>query len=155
MAEWRTAPSRPRFTVSDDGHVMGPSGKVLSQWPNRDGYPYVMGRNYVHQLVCEAFHGPRPTPRHEVAHWDGNPANNHASNLRWATHRENEADRVRHGRTNAVLGADDVREIRAMHAEGGWTLDDLADIFSVHRTTVWLIIRRETWAWLDDSKVAS
>lgn len=51
----------------------------------------------VHQLVAEAFHGPKPTPAHEVCHNDGRPGNNAASNLRWDTHSENIRDTVRHG----------------------------------------------------------
>src|ERR1044072_1408501 len=44
----------------------------------------------VHQLVCEASHGPKPSPAHQVAHFpDSDPLNNRASNLRWATALEN------------------------------------------------------------------
>jgi hypothetical protein len=35
--------------------------------------------------VAEAFIGPQPSPRHQVAHYDGVRDNNHYSNLRWAT----------------------------------------------------------------------
>jgi hypothetical protein len=52
---------------------------------------------YVHRLVCEHFHGPQPSPDHEVAHYDRNTKNNHYSNLRWATKSENQRDRHRHG----------------------------------------------------------
>lgn len=52
---------------------------------------------YVHALVAEAWHGPRPTARHEVCHNDGDPKNNVASNLRWGTRSDNMWDRVRHG----------------------------------------------------------
>jgi hypothetical protein len=62
----------------------------------RDGKYHHFG---VHTLVCAAFHGERPSPKHEVAHWDGVRTNNHFSNLRWATHRENGSDMKRHGRT--------------------------------------------------------
>jgi len=40
-------------------------------------------KRYVDELVCEAFHGPRPSPEHEVRHRDGNITNNRASNLMW------------------------------------------------------------------------
>lgn len=52
----------------------------------------------VHILVCSAFHGPKPTPKHEVNHLDGNKINNHPSNLAWATKSEN----IQHSYT--VLG---------------------------------------------------
>lgn len=50
----------------------------------------------LHRVVLIAFAGP-PSPGHEVLHGDGNPANNHLSNLRWGTRSENILDRVRHG----------------------------------------------------------
>lgn len=50
----------------------------------------------VHSLVAAAFIGPRPA-RYDVAHYDGNPANNRVENLRYATRRENHGDKKRHG----------------------------------------------------------
>lgn len=47
-------------------------------------------RAYVHQLVAEAFIGPRP-PRMVINHRDGNRQNNHLSNLEYVTHRGNSA----------------------------------------------------------------
>lgn len=41
-----------------------------------------------HSLVCEAYHGERPTG-YECDHIDGDPHNNHASNLEWVTPEEN------------------------------------------------------------------
>lgn len=120
------------------------------------GYPRVIlamvGRDtrqvHVHQLVCEAFHGPAPTAAHEVAHNDGNRANNHASNLRWATHQENEADKrahntapvgERHGMSKLDWNA--VREIR--RAAG--THEELARQYGVTRRTVGRIRNGLLW----------
>ncbi len=51
----------------------------------------------VHRYACEIIHGERPSPRHEVAHSCGNGhigcVNPH--HLRWATHRDNLAERMR------------------------------------------------------------
>jgi hypothetical protein len=66
----------------------------LTLWQNRKPH-----KVKVHQIVCRAFHGPKPSPAHEVAHWDGYRANVVASNLRWATKHENHQDAVRHGTT--------------------------------------------------------
>ena len=44
----------------------------------------------VHQLICEAFHGPKPTPEHIVLHLDEDPSNNVPGNLRWGTRKENQ-----------------------------------------------------------------
>lgn len=50
----------------------------------------------VHSLVAAAFIGSRPE-KYDIAHYDGNPANNRADNLRYATRRENHRDKIRHG----------------------------------------------------------
>jgi hypothetical protein len=51
----------------------------------------------VHRLICTAFHGPKPTPLHEVRHLDGSRTNNSAANLAWGTRSENAMDRKDHG----------------------------------------------------------
>jgi len=43
----------------------------------------------VHQLVCEAFHGPKPFPEAVVLHLDEDGLNNRPENLRWGTQKEN------------------------------------------------------------------
>ena len=43
----------------------------------------------VHQLVCEAFHGPKPFPAAVVIHLDEDGLNNCADNLKWGTQKEN------------------------------------------------------------------
>lgn len=43
----------------------------------------------VHQLVCEAFYGPKPFEDAVVMHIDDNPLNNHKDNLKWGTQKEN------------------------------------------------------------------
>lgn len=61
------------------------------------GHKKICGRVWIHQMVCLAFNGERPSGLHVVAHVDGNKLNNNASNLRWATRKENEADKKIHG----------------------------------------------------------
>lgn len=43
----------------------------------------------VHQLVCEAFHGPKPFPSAVVIHIDEDAHNNNPDNLKWGTQKEN------------------------------------------------------------------
>jgi hypothetical protein len=52
---------------------------------------------FVHRMVLEAFVGPCPDGM-EGCHNDGNPGNNHVSNLRWDTRSSNMLDKTRHGR---------------------------------------------------------
>lgn len=133
---WRTIPGYEKYQAS--------SGKWVSV--------------HVHVAVCLAFKGPRPTPKHEVAHRDGNRTNNRPRNLRWATHTENGADTRRHGRTrpgsknpSAKLTEEQVLEIRRLRNEG-WTLVALGTKFGVHFTTIHLISTGEKWGWLKAPK---
>lgn len=50
----------------------------------------------VHQVVAEAFHGPRPAGM-ETRHRDGDVLNNRSDNLVYGTHGDNMDDAVRHG----------------------------------------------------------
>lgn len=102
---WRPVPGWP-YEASSWGRVRRTvTGRILRPYRNpRFGYMSVKlsraGRTKgftIYQLVCLAFHGPKPTPRHEVAHWDGSKTNDRATNLRWATKKENEQDKLRHG----------------------------------------------------------
>lgn len=52
---------------------------------------------YVHRIVALTFIGVPPFAKSEVCHNDGNRRNNHYSNLRWGTRKENVADSIRHG----------------------------------------------------------
>lgn len=103
---------------------------------------------FVHQLVCESFHGPAPTKAHEVAHKDGNRMNCRAENLRWSTHRENEADKRRHGTNPAGErhgGAKlDWKKVRAIRALSG-SHEKIAADFGVSRRTVGRILSGQLW----------
>lgn len=96
----------PGYLVGNDGTVIGPKGRplrlciggancaLINVWDF--GAQKCVTRN-IHVMVCEVFHGPRPTPQHQVAHINGDRLDNRAANLRWATPSENIADQVRHG----------------------------------------------------------
>lgn len=77
-------------------------GRILSTYRNK-GYPAVKltvggtgRRAQVHVLVCEAWHGPRPTGA-ECRHLDDNKLNVSPDNLQWGTRSENMLDRLRNG----------------------------------------------------------
>ncbi len=110
---WRPVPSEPGILVSNAGRVLLqpgyaplPNGGYRAYMPEpRVGsvasatkgaahvyYNIVLpkGRTRkVHQLVCEAFHGPKPFPRAVVIHLDENGLNNRPENLKWGTQKEN------------------------------------------------------------------
>lgn len=77
-------------------------GKVLAGYTLPNGYRVhtltsiegVKTLCYVHVLVLRAFVGPCPEGL-EGLHWDDVKLNNHLSNLRWGTRRENLLDRYR------------------------------------------------------------
>ena len=104
---WVPISSAPRYLISNDGRVWSTHlGRELALTPHpKSGHIYVRladgGGNRpvfkVHRLVALAFIGPPPSPKHEVCHNDGNPANNAVGNLRWDTRSENVLDQVRHG----------------------------------------------------------
>jgi hypothetical protein len=83
--------------------------RMLRTPPNNHGYPFVticvdghkLNRR-VHQLVTEAFIGPRPEGL-VIRHLDGNKLNNASSNLTYGTAVENAQDCISHG-ANPQLG---------------------------------------------------
>ena len=102
MERWRQSTRLPEYLVSSHGNLMlipyqkdgrwfggrSISGTTAPDQPRK--LMQYKGKTYkVHQLVCEAFHGPRPSPKHVVMHLDDNPLNNRADNLKWATQKEN------------------------------------------------------------------
>ena len=109
---------------------------------------------YVHVIVCQAFHGPKPTPVHEAAHFDGIRLNNVPGNLRWATRPDNINDTMRHDMVpkgsnhhGAVVNENQVREMRALY-DKGIRVFRIADEFNVKYETVHSIVKRRSWAWL-------
>lgn len=151
----------PGYIVLANGTIIGKRGKPLKGFPNPGGYllfnTYQGGKYRTfsfHQVVCEAFHGPRPTQGHQVCHGDGDLRNNRADNLRWGTSTENHADQKRHGtrmdnrgekHPNAKLTAQQVRAIREQYAAGGVTQIGLAAEYGVSYGTIGPILLRETW----------
>lgn len=107
--EWRPVPGYDGvYEVSNLGNVRSwthrKRGAVMKQAFGTHGYLTVCvrgidgrtRRSTVHTLVAAAFIGPRPDGT-ETRHLDGNPTNNHALNLAYGTHAENQLDSVRHG----------------------------------------------------------
>jgi hypothetical protein len=160
MTEWRPA-SIPFYEVSEHGDLRllvnrsnRLAGTILKGTIKKHGYrEYKIWveekgvRVTSHREVLIAFVGPPPTPSHQCAHWDGDPLNNHYSNLRWATAAENTADKVRHGRHRKgrrSFTEEQVLEIRALR-DSGKSYAQIREIFPVSKGNLSSIINRKTW----------
>lgn len=104
-----TIPSRPGFRFGDDGSIetawtMGVRPKLGDEWralkasPRPNGYCWIyLGSRKgnkplrVDEVVCEAFHGPRP-PGMECLHRDGDRTNCRSENLYWGVAQNNLRD---------------------------------------------------------------
>jgi hypothetical protein len=162
----RPVPGFPGYFVTENGDVYsvrdnrkpGDKPTKMMPTPDRQGYGIVTlrvnGRQFtkkVCQLVAIAFHGPRPDPKSELRHLDGDNSNNRPDNLAWGTHAENVADRDRHGRTlvgsrgtQAVLNEEKVAVIKVRLLSGD-TVAAIARDYGVARSTIRWIARGRTW----------
>jgi len=137
--------------------VLPYDGDVCLAWPfaRTVGYgvmQYQGAGHLVSRLVCEAFNGPPPTPKHEAAHSCGKGhlgcvARKH---LRWATRAENKADEVLHGvhtrgarNGMAKLTALQAKQIRDLR--GTMTPRAIATRFGISRQGVSKIHLRQTY----------
>lgn len=158
------------YRVGDDGSVWsrkktGSTTKLYDRWTKLsaeiEGFGYyrvllMPGRKHfaVHLLVLNAFTGPSPKGM-ECRHFpDRNPGNNRVSNLRWGTRSQNMNDKTYHGthrnqrgtkNSMAKVNEEMVVSIRRLHATGKYYLHDLADLFNIHKVTVWAIVHRYSW----------
>jgi hypothetical protein len=174
--EWREIPGHPGYEASSFGRVRSTDRQVIDKNGRRmllrgkilkpaagGTSPYLRVSpnptvrhcsHLVHVLVCTAFHGPKPSPKHEVAHWNNDCLNNRPSNLRWTTSKDNKADMIRHG-TKRVgskinftkLTEMEVLAIRRLRASG-LTLRTVGERFGISETHVRRIAIGERWGHL-------
>jgi HNH endonuclease len=123
-------------------------------WPftlGENGYGNnVAGLGSPHVFTCEKFHGKKPTKKHEVAHSCGNRGCINPRHVRWAIHKDNEADKIIHGTTlhgercgAAKLSNQQVLIIRSKFRKVSNI--DLASQFGVSEATISVIGNRKTW----------
>lgn len=163
---WKVIEEFPSYAVSNLGRVKrivkpragpGKVGDFKAQFLCNSYLTVGLTRDHkvwsvsVHVLVCRAFHGPKPTPKRQAAHWDGNKTHNREDNLRWATPQENAADTVRLGECRgerngrSKLIEEDVREIRRLLGLGK-SQQSIADRFGVSQVTISEIALGQKWS---------
>jgi len=150
---WKPIPGFLGYEVSNGGQVRSyrkqtDFGKwIIDQIPQRILKPSLAGRylgvtlrlngktyrKNIAELVLLAFIGPRPEGL-EICHNDGNPSNNHLSNLRYDTHVANLNDAIIHGNIcldSRRLTDRQVQEIRQQYSTGKVTQGQLAKRYDV------------------------
>jgi hypothetical protein len=164
---WKVIEGWPFHQVSNLGRVrVLPGGKIKRRTVRKieqrkltvmgEGYVTVRSGVLVHRLVLIAFRG--PADGRQSRHRDGSRANNRLSNLRWGTRKQNEADKIGHGRTNrgarngqAKLSPRAVEHIRRATGPRG-IITALAELHGVSHGTVSMIRAGKRWADENRSK---
>ena len=107
------------------------------------------------RVICEMAHGQPPSGKHHAAHSCGNGHLGcvNPKHLRWASPKENCADKITHGtlpvgcaHPGAKLSEGDVLLIRSLSATHSQRA--LAARFGVSRRNIRAIIDRDSWGWL-------
>ncbi len=139
------------LTYAEDECLLWPFNK----FPNGYGKVSVKGRGrLVHRVICERAHGPQPAGMTDVAHSCGVRGCVNPKHLRWATHKENMQEMIRHGRSTrgtknsqAKLSEAQVLQVYSLSGKGK-SQESVGLIFGVSRKTVSDIWRGHRWAWL-------
>jgi hypothetical protein len=164
--EWRAVVGFQDYAVSENGDVVRvvdgktrKAGHVLTPKKESTGHLRVKlsinGKKQlvsVHRIVAMAFHG-EPVAGQVCRHLDGNPMNNHFTNLKWGTCLENHDDRRRHGRSfngerngRARLTQHQAEAIRAEYDGSYGCVARLARKYRVGWTTINDIVAGRKWA---------
>lgn len=164
MLELRQIDGFPCHRAGSDGYVYRlikkpsspnyPMKRVDHQGPH--GYRRVaLKRGFVfatHIVIATAFHGPKPSPAHEVRHLNGDRTDNRPENIAWGTRTENVRDMVRHGTCcrgeksgAAKLSEAEVDAIRVLRQQGA-TYAAIAERYGVSQSNIACIVRGKSWA---------
>ncbi len=148
---------RLQFVKETAAHYVGDDCFIWPFAKSSRGYGplTIRGRQTsAHVLVCELVHGPKPGPEYEVAHNCGVRACCNPRHIRWATRRENHADKLLHGTAQrgekhprVKLTEEQVKEIRSL--AGQLAHKQIAERYRITSGTVSNIINRHTWSWLE------
>ncbi len=155
--EWRKIHNE-QYSISENGILRNDrTGKILKAKIDNKGYNKFdlyngkgKSKGYLaHRLVAFNFLPPPLDKQIQVNHIDGNPLNNHYTNLEWVTPKENSEHAVKIGlfprgakHHLSILSDDDVMRIRELHTSGfkQW---QIADKFGIHPSVVSRYINRK------------
>lgn len=107
---WEDVENSDGFKVSSNGDIKNVSGKYIKFHDNLSGYLtcniIINGswcKRYIHRLVANAFVG--NVDNMQVDHIDGDKYNNHFTNLRICTNRQNQSfDNVKRTKASQFVG---------------------------------------------------
>jgi hypothetical protein len=179
--EWRVCPRFSMYEVSECGDLRRANrGRSTSNGTrirgsiDTDGYlRYAIiddeGKRApvtAYRLVAEAFVGPQPSPRHEVAHNNGSRTSCYFRDLRWATRQQNAGDQLAHGTVqrgennshHKITEADvlfiraEYRAIKASH--GARSVSELDRRFGLCRAQIIRIAKGQAWSHIPMENVA-
>ena len=157
-SKWRRVGGRKRGSViGDEWRRMKPydskkAGRSQVTLKNDSGFKLVG----VHRIVLLAFKGPPPPEKPIAAHNNGNPFDNRLCNLRWASQKENMADKYKHGTEQRGERHPGVKLTEAQvlsarrRCRDGETITALAEEYGVWFGTMWSAVNGKTWKHLKE-----
>lgn len=153
----KTIKNYPKYTITEDGEVWSNNRLkpfVLKPQGATQNKKYLQVRlfndertpkgikkgvlHYIHRLVYETYVGELPKGK-TIDHIDGNPFNNHSSNLQLMTQSEN-SSKGNAPRKKLV----DMRDVIRQLYQDGWTQPMIAQHFGCSSTHIWRIINRKS-----------
>ena len=165
-AEVRPIPGFPGYFATEDGRIISIARWpiILKSWRTTGGYQTVglRGRKVkIHRLIAITFLGEPPVGQNVVRHLDDNNQNNHISNLKWGTYKDNSQDAVSNGKIPvgeqsylAQLTEQDVIEIRK-RLSAGEHAPSISDDFPVSKWGILDIKKGRRWKHLCNERIAT
>lgn len=161
--KWKLIPGTDNYFATKSGLIRSEIRgriRVLTKWIDFKGYSRVKvvinGKATsigVHRLVALAYL-PNPENKPQINHKNGIKSDNFVENLEWCTCAEN----VKHAwltglslstngekHPSSKLNDNQVYAIRVMYSLNKATLQELSEIFGVHKSTIHAIIKNKNW----------
>ena len=150
------------FYIANDGEVFSTvrgNGVIKRKYSfTQEGYKRITLTHKgdalrLHREVLKAFDR-LPNEGEICRHLDGNPGNNHVSNLKWGNHKENAQDCLRHGRNrfqilvgenspSAKFSDTEIEDIKKRRKEGA-TYKEIMEVYDISKSHVSYIINGKT-----------